>query len=77
MSAIMLVIGVLIAVVVGILLTLTYSEEQHIRCPHCELEFTADLLLFMGNSMAQCPFCHKWSFVRKLQDRIEVKKPFT
>jgi uncharacterized paraquat-inducible protein A len=70
-------IGSIIAVIVVIILTLTYSEDQHLRCPLCELEFTADLIFFMDNSMAQCPFCHKWITIKKYQDRLDAKRLFT
>lgn len=77
MSSLIIVVGVILAIIVGIVLTLTYSADQNIKCPHCELEFATDLLLLMNNSMAQCPFCHKWITIRKLQDRLEVKRSFT
>ena len=77
MSSVIIAVGAIVAIVVGIILTLTYSEDQRIGCPHCQLEFTTDLLLFMGNSMTHCPFCHKWVSVRKYEDRLEAKKPFT
>ena len=77
MSAIIIVISIIIAIVIGIVLTLTYLEEQHIKCPHCGLEFTRDLLLLKNNSTTQCPFCHKWIIVKKLEDRLEAKRLFT
>ena len=77
MSGVIIAISVILVIIVAIILKLKYSADQHLLCPHCKLEFTADLLLFMDNSMNQCPFCHKWVLVKKIQNGLEVKKPFT
>ena len=63
-----------LGIIIAIVMTLKYSANQHIKCPHCELEFTTDLLLFQDNTLSLCPFCHRWIMVRRIQDRLVARK---
>lgn len=76
MSPLIIVLVIVLGVIVAIVMTLNYSANQNIKCPYCELEFMTDLLLLKDNTISQCPFCHRWITVRKLQDRLVAKKLF-
>ena len=76
MSLVLLGVVATVIIAVVILLSLKYKSNQALRCPYCQLDFTADLFLLGQNTLVSCPFCQKWMVVTKMADRNVVKKLF-
>ncbi len=76
MSVVILGIVAVVIVVVVVLLSLNYRNSQSLKCPYCNLDFTADLFLLGQNGIVSCPFCHRWMVVSREADKNIVKKLF-
>lgn len=74
----MMVIGIVAAVIaiVVILLSLKYHSNQALKCPVCQLDFTADLFLLGQSTLISCPFCHQWLTVIRTNDKNDVRRLF-
>ena len=76
MFPIVIVFVILIGVIVAVILSIRVKPNQALTCPHCDLEFVADLFLFQENTLVQCPFCHKWMTARKVAETYQARKIF-
>ena len=74
---IVVVVTILLIAVIAITMMVKYTASQNLRCPHCKLEFTADLFEILDNSLLVCPFCRRWVVATKSFDRYVTKKLFT
>ena len=74
MSAILLPLALIAAV--ALILSLRLKTNQTMTCPHCELQFTKDVLLLQENALVQCRFCQKWMRARKIQNHYYTQKIF-
>jgi len=77
MSPLIIVFIVLIGVIVAVILSIRIQPNQSLNCPHCQLEFTSDLLLFQESALVQCPFCHKWMTAKKVREKYQARKIFS
>ena len=78
MTPVLIVVAVtiLLFTVIAIAMMVKYTANQNLICPHCELEFTTDLFVIMGNSLLACPFCRRWVLVVKSFNSYVTKKLF-
>jgi|GEM_PF-3341038 len=77
MSLVIIGLVAIVLIVVVILLSLNYKSNQALKCPHCQLDFTADLFFLNKGTLVSCPFCHRWMVVARVMDRNVAKKLFT
>ena len=74
MSAILL--PLVLLVIAALILSFRLKPNQTISCPHCDLQFTKDLLLFQERALVQCQFCHKWMRASKINNQYYAQKIF-
>lgn len=56
---------VVLFVAIALAMMVRFVGNERIKCPHCGLEFSMDLLLLQGYALVACPFCQQWVWVRR------------
>lgn len=74
MPLIIIAVVALLLLSVAIILTINYTANQSITCPHCQLEFITDLFQIRGRALLTCPFCHNWILVTKAFEEYMAEK---
>ena len=76
MSLVIIGIVAIVVIAVIILLSLKYNNDQDLKCPYCQLDFTTDLFFLGENALVSCLFCHRWMIVSRISNKNVVKKIF-